>query len=650
MPAFPRTPAADESLAAPGVPQEWLAPRSPVSVWRGCAFLIVLFSIWTLVSRYKGIYHDAAVYLLQAAAKLDPAPLAGDVFLRFQSQDQFTVFSFISGTVVQAVGPDHAAATLTLFFLAAWYSAGWAIAKELQGPRLALLALAALLLLPGAYGARGVFRYAEPFMTARCLAEALALAAVYAMLTSRRLASVVLAIAALLVHPLMTFPVILVMVTYTLPLRRPIGWIALGALLALGAISGSYLLSLPDPFMSGAWLDIARRRSGYLFTDTWRVHDWEIVAQVTVTLALAVSVLTAGGTRRLLSSALVVSVVGTLLAVFASQVATIEILLQGQPWRWLWIGRVLATITLPLICLTLWRAGPVGRATVLLLTAGWLLGGLGSLREIPPFGVGGLLSLSATLLWHLRGKLSPSFRASLAVLSVSIPLLVGLVFVSFGITAATSRFSFGNDPQWVQRLHDVLGIPGIAMTFCGIAWYFIIATPRIVVGVATAAAATVMLIGAAPVTLDRWTVAYYDSAQRAYFEPWRRAIPRDAEVYWPGAPQAVWLLLGRRSYMSISQGAGSVFSAESSEELLRRAQVLAPIVAPGYWFLDPEAVETRPRDITPNIMRNICTDVSLSFVVANQRFDGAVASGDWPGPGYRNYLYRCADFRAAATA
>ena len=122
-------------------------------------------------------------------------------------------------------------------------------------------------------------------------------------------------------------------------------------------------------------------------------------------------------------------------------------------------------------------------------------------------------------------------------------------------------------------------------------------------------------------------------------------IPTGAEVLWPGAAESTWLLLDRKSYLSISQGAGSVFSREASEELSRRADVLSPLVAPGKWFLDPAARNEEFRDLTPAIMTQICVDPALGFVVSRNRFGAPAAVTEWPGRANFLYLYDCNAYR-----
>jgi hypothetical protein len=48
---------------------------------------------WALSHGYRGLFHDAGLYTLQALARLTATSLGHDLFLRFGSQDRYTIFS-----------------------------------------------------------------------------------------------------------------------------------------------------------------------------------------------------------------------------------------------------------------------------------------------------------------------------------------------------------------------------------------------------------------------------------------------------------------------------------------------------------------------------------------------------------------------------
>jgi hypothetical protein len=609
------------------------------------AFLAVLLTLWSVVTRYKGISHDAQLYTLQAVAKLNPAPLANDIFLRFASQDRFSVFSTFCAKIVALFGVDRAAASLTVLFLLSWMVVAWAIARKLQDTRLSLLSIALLAIVPGWYGAREVFRYAEPFMTARCAAEVLSLAALLAVLSSRSLLGAGLLAIAFMVHPLMSFPMAIAATGLLLVPPSWKAWSGITILVVAGAIAGSYLIGLPDPVMHGEWLEATRWRSLFLFTDQWLTPDWALAAQLVLTLAIAVLVLPDGQARQVSAASLCVSIAGLSLAIFSSEVLPIKLLLQGQPWRWIWIGRFVATALMPLIVVNLWRAGAPGRASAILLACAWLLGTYGSYAEIPPMGAGGFLILTALMLFVIRERLSAEAAAISLGLAWTVLAAVVVTMLSALMIVARSRFEFGYDPMWAQRIVDVLGTHGISVVIATTAWYLIVVRRSLLPTVLAVSLAAVLLAGTAPESFRRLSITPHDEQHRARLAHWRAIIPEESEVLWAGSPQNPWFLLDRQSYMTVSQGAGTVFSPETASELVRRAEVLAPLVAPGKWFLHPDASKEEFESLTPRILAQICADTALGFVVSKDRTTQAISSAEWPRRGDSIYLYDCRKVR-----
>src|ERR1700688_3472055 len=74
--------------------------------------LLLCVTAWALSHGYRGVFHDAGLYTLQALARLPPTSLGQDVFLRFGSQDRYTIFSPIYAAASQVLGTEVGAATL----------------------------------------------------------------------------------------------------------------------------------------------------------------------------------------------------------------------------------------------------------------------------------------------------------------------------------------------------------------------------------------------------------------------------------------------------------------------------------------------------------------------------------------------------------
>ena len=125
------------------------------------------------ISRPDG---DSELYAVQALARNDPS-LAHDVFLSGSSQDRFTIFSPIYSLFIRILGLRTAALSLLILFKLWFYGAVWAFARRLSDSRMALLTVTLAIAVPAEYGAYHVFRISEDMLTARTLAEALAMTA-----------------------------------------------------------------------------------------------------------------------------------------------------------------------------------------------------------------------------------------------------------------------------------------------------------------------------------------------------------------------------------------------------------------------------------------------------------------------------------------
>jgi hypothetical protein len=163
-------------------------------------------------------------------------------------------------------------------------------------------------------------------------------------------------------------------------------------------------------------------------------------------------------------------------------------------------------------------------------------------------------------------------------------------------------------------------------------------------------AAVALALSALPGAVKTWVAESYSTHERQAFSDWRNLIPVDAEVLWPDGLQETWFLLGRRSYLTVSQLGGIVFSAEVAREARRRAEVLAALVPPGHWFIDPSAAGTKPAPLTAAVLFRICVPGGPGFVVDDEYLGIHVAEIEWPTLAKFRYLYDCAAVRQSANA
>ena len=101
---------------------------------------------WALSHSYRGIFHDAGLYTLQALTRLHPGSLSEDVFLKFGSQDRFTLFSPVFASASRLLGVEPAAAALTLLFQGALLAGAWSLARAVMPLPMTLLGVAVFLI------------------------------------------------------------------------------------------------------------------------------------------------------------------------------------------------------------------------------------------------------------------------------------------------------------------------------------------------------------------------------------------------------------------------------------------------------------------------------------------------------------------------
>ena len=138
----------------------------------GTVFFLTAGTTWLLLRGYHGLLGDAQLYAFQALARIHPS-LTHDLYLQNTSQDQFTIFSPAYAWLIELLGVEPAARSLTMLFTIWFLAAAWVAARTLTNREDAWLGVIFLLIVDGGYGGSGVFKLAEQFLTARLPAEAL---------------------------------------------------------------------------------------------------------------------------------------------------------------------------------------------------------------------------------------------------------------------------------------------------------------------------------------------------------------------------------------------------------------------------------------------------------------------------------------------
>ncbi len=587
--------------------------------------MLCVAAFWLAQHRYAGLVNDATLYALGALAWLHPESLGHDIFLGPGSQNHYTLFSPLAALLTSRIGIAHAAAWITFAGQLAFIAAGWSLARRLMTPGFAVLAIALLVVLPDTYGARHIFYAAESVMTARLPADALVLAALSAGLAGRYALSALCLVAAALLHPLMAAAgVILLLMLWVggrrLWLTASLGGVALAMLWLLTRTMPHGPVSQADT----VWLGVLRSRLSYEFPSAWSIPDWGHALVPLATLAVGSLVIDYGRARDVCRAALATGICGLCLALVGSDLLHIVLIMQGQPWRWLWIANTLALLLIPAIAHSCVRAGPASQGALLLLAAGWI--------GIDTPSVAGFALLAVPIV-ALRGRM----ETRLVLYSAALLLALSLAqFTTSLVTDVEGAAALGHGAGIEADQLDAWVHGGVLPAALFFLLWWLATRSRSLASSAPALIAGVALCAAfAPFSWHAWTDAAQWESWRERFAAWRSEMPPDAQVLVAGVPDIPWFVLGRPSYWSLRQMAGMVFSRPIAMELLEREKRVQGYLTPSH-----------PRhDLTSLCAANPSLAYFISPTDLGQTRFAPVIIGPAGIPGSRLRLYRCADFR-----
>ncbi len=591
----------------------------------GLVFLTA-FLVWLLNHPYQGVWHDANVYGLLAAHWLNPQGLAGDLFFSFGSQGSFSLFTPLYGALVGWLGLDRAAWWVTLGGGLLWTGACLALARTMLGAGFAsrfAVFLGAVVVVSYSPNAN-IFVLGENFATARSLAIPLALASVAALAAQRQGWSFGLALAATALHPLQG---VWSLAAWVLARLRPLSAVTLALLpvivvLLLGALN----LDLPYlRLMTDEWLEFARTSApDVVFKAPLQTRLPEYSA---VLAALWLGARTGSEQWRALHLRLLLLGLGGLgMALLASYVFPVEIVVQVQPWRVMALLIPMAAVAVLDLGRRAWQASAAGRLSVVLIAvltgmnSNWLPGALWAIGMASLMPVAWIDRLAA---W--AGRWQRWFGLALAVPALS---AVPNILAGWEIAGTKLLNPWWTGADWLQGL------------LAGNSWHFALLLALLPVGPGAgfrgrmpgALPAMIIAFGAVSLalvaTLGAWDrrSPQYRGEQACYLDtrcpphPFRQWVKPGSTVYWPQRELAVWFELGTASYFGQYQAIGRVFSSGKFHEWQRRQARVAAGTDP----------------------RQLCSDPLLDWVVLPAPVPGLSSRAEQRYA----HLYGCAELRA----
>lgn len=574
-----------------------------------------------LTHRYAGLSRDAALYAFQALARLQPN-LRSDIYLAFNSQDNYTIFSPIYAWFIEHCGLQAAEFALYTFCLALYLTAAYLFSLSQFGKTAAWLSTSALLVVSSHYGAYGVFSFFDDYLTARSLAVGM-IAVAIALFHSRFCGPAFLvAIAAMFVHPLMALPGLILLTYWLLSIRTSVTVTLMGcvaAFLMAAAAANLRIVGRHLPLLDADWLEVVQERSQFLFLKFWRSSDWELTARPFVSLTLTSLVIAERHVRKLCLAAMMVGASGLLVAWISGGVGPVAALVQGQAWRWVWVTGFVALLLLPPTVMLIWRDRACGPLCALLLTLAWIW--TYSRTDVL------LLSDLALGLWLARHLISDRVSRMLRWAAAACAMLAAGVTGQSILDIVAAKHGLTSEDTWVDYVREFFGL-GVSSTLVALGLCWLTSSCRSTWVIVTTLAGSVIL----SITLTSHSLGQTHTVAATLFDDfadWRAVIPPKSAVLLVPVPTTAalaWFTLQRPSYMSVDQSAGVVFSRETASEVRRRSNVLLAVMEPDWRLLTQitrkqqgkPPQNTPPRPLTSEALSTLCEDQALGFVGAKE--------------------------------
>ena len=532
---------------------------------------LAAMALYLLARGYEGLQHDGILYSAQALVRGRVPALRADPFFSGGSQDAFSLYPLLIAPLYELWGLAFTHQALLLLGLAATALALLALLRELKLQACIPWGLLAVAVLSPMYGGMRIFSYAEPFLTARTLAEPLVLLSLLASLRARLVPAFALQALALTLHPLMTLPALVV--TWLMAVMRDRRWLWALALLPLLLLLGYRGVSPLDrllQFYDPAWWALVDGVNKQVVPTNWELRDaWYALTDIGL-LVFAFGLLEPRSPGRRLLAALLIA---TALLLATSLIGTVllhsVLITQIQPWRVLWLTHLLACALAPFVLWQCWRRDGLWRLTAAFIVL-VLLDGQSSIGYGGPLLLGCLLSAGLAFI---------GVDVSRTVLRGLLGLCI-LGSVAYSITHLAWQL---DRIAWLQptaglvtRLARTAAEPLLAVMLAALlAWLAL----RGAAARRVALALGVTAVGLAIAAWDRRDELARLTESPPARPPFTELIPVGATVYWPDHLAAIWVLLGRASHYSRHQAAGMLFNQRTAQTFAPLREAYKPIDA-----------------------------------------------------------------------
>jgi hypothetical protein len=527
---------------------------------------LLIGTLWLATRPYLGVIHDSRFYTVEALNALIPGRFADDLYFRYGSQGQFTLFTQVYKPFLATFGIADGNLILTVIAQCSWLTGLFYLTRNLfRDWKIAPIAIAAVIMLPGGPG----YQYGEAFLTPRLFAEAITFWSLGSMLCGRPIRALLLLCVSITIHPIMTLPGLAVLYFHE-AIRRPVLWVA-GAVAVIGALG--LVFSGVQPFarllmsFDPAWFKIVRVRDFYSLLTQWNIGGWTQLLNTLVLAAFGL-IIAEPDERRFLGIVFAIGVGGLILSLIGGDFFRNVLLVDIQAWRATWLLTLVAHLFVAPILFRIQkrRESPLTDAATLFALAIGLL----ALSQFI-----GQVSLGAAIMMAVAGIVGSWQQLNNRPIPFTARVLVALsVGAALGLTAIVLYLSIDNVPGRPSMLRHPMREIALTVIALGAIGALLIDTTNTrkrdirSVAILCLAIALVTVAGFLWDQRTPWT-KFIDTAET---EPASLAslLPGESPIYWEDDVTVPWFLLKRPSYFSCEQGTGALFSRGTAINYQRR--------------------------------------------------------------------------------
>jgi hypothetical protein len=584
---------------------------------------LLITALWLASHPFPGISADGRFYTFEALNALYPGRYADDLYFKYGSQDQFTVFTKFLAPLIGAVGMWRANIIGLLLSQFAWL-AGLAYFSFgfFNNKRDAFLGLALVIILPFHIG---FINSGETCLTPRLPAEALGLWAMGAMLRGRPVLCMVLLATALPIHPLIAIGAFGVFFVYQ-ALHQPLWWAAAGAAIAAAfglAIAGLQPFSRIFVSFDPTWFAIIYVRDSFCFISTWGLAIWPPIISTSALGFYGLFVVNETH-RRLLLASLIVGWGGIITSYIGGDLLRNVLILDAQLWRCFWPCAIITYLLIPTIYRQTNLANPIFffRGRFFLVQALiWL--GLTELFFTMWLIASPMICLAALIgFYEYKTARQIPPMAGILCAAAAIVMCAGAVF---GINLAIHSASLVLPQTPVLTLAALISLI-ILLQMVGSA------KPVSRASIFTLILAMV-LVGFSVTQWNRDSDAWTNYVDQTTTPPASlTALLPSTPVYWEGDATTSWFLLQRPSYFSCDQGTGTLFSRQTAITFERMYEHFLP--------LDTQDLNLPTICPTlPDIAKHPVTAATLATVCRQEpALGGVILLHDIPGAPHKTWI------------